>query len=236
MKRQTLTLVSALLLLLVPLAQADQPVPQIRSTGEAEASVAPDMAILQLTVTREAETARAALDANSRAMAEVIAAMREGGVAERDLQTAGFSIQPRYVYPKPRNEQPPRIVGYTVRNSLSVRVRDLEDLGALLDRSVTLGVNEGGGVRFTNADPSAALAEARAAAVRDAMARAQTMAGAAGVKLGDVLEISEQTLGSGPRPVYAARAMAMEAADAVPIQAGENSYRVVVQVSFAIDQ
>ena len=236
MKRQTLTLVSALLLLLVLPAQAEQPVPQIRATGEADASVAPDMAILQLTVTRQAETARAALDANSKAMAEVIAAMREGGVAERDLQTSGFSIQPRYVYPKPRNEQPPKIVGYTVRNSLSVRVRDLDDLGALLDRSVTLGVNEGGGVRFTNADPSATLAKARAAAVRDAMARAKTMADAAGVKLGDVLEISEQSFDPGPRPMYNARAMAMEAADSVPIQAGENTYRVVVQASFAIEQ
>lgn len=236
MNRFTTNLVPALLLLLASATFAGDPVPQIRATGEARAEVAPDMALLQLTVTREAETARAALDASSAAMAEVIAAMREGGVAERDLQTSNFSIQPRYVYPKPREEQPPRIVGYIVSNSLTVRVRELENLGALLDRSVTLGVNEGGGVQFTNADPSAALAQARAEAVRDAMRRAKTMAEAAGVKLGDVLQISEQTFDAGPRPVFAARAMAMEAADAVPIQAGENTYRVVVQASIAIEQ
>ena len=199
--------------------------------------MAPDMAVLQLTVMREANTARAALDENSKAMAEVIEAMREGDVAERDLQTSNFSIQPRYVYPKPRSEKPPELVGYTVRNSLTVRVRDLDDLGTLLDKSVSLGVNEGGNVQFTNDDPSVALTQARSQAVKDAMARAQTIADAADVELGDVMDISEQTHMPQPRPYRAERAMAMSAsADAVPVMAGENSYQVVVNMSFAIDQ
>jgi uncharacterized protein YggE len=199
--------------------------------------MAPDMAVLQLTVTREAATARAALDANSAAMADVMSAMRDAGIAERDLQTTNFSIQPRYVYPKPRNEQPPKIVGYTVRNNLTVRVRELADLGVLLDQSVTLGVNEGGSVSFINEDPGEALAAARSAAVKDALARAETLAQAAGVKLGDILEISEQTHSTPPRPYRAERAMmANSAADAVPVAAGENSYRVVVYITVAIDQ
>lgn len=215
---------------------AEPPVAQIRATGEGEVALAPDMATLELTVTREADTARAALDANSAAMAEVIAAMREAGVESRDLQTSGFDIQPRYVYPKPRDQHPPKIVGYTVRNSLSVRVRELDGLGAILDRSVTLGVNQGGAVRFGNVDPSDALSGARTAAVKDALAKAETLAGAAGVKLGDVLEISEQTYSPMPRPMHAARAMAMADAEAVPIETGENSYRVTVNVRIAIRQ
>ncbi|MEH6588065.1 MAG: SIMPL domain-containing protein [Halioglobus sp.] len=236
-KALNVAVIAIFLMGLAPRLLAEAPIPQIRVSGQAEVSIAPDMAVLQLTVMREADTARAALDANSKAMAEVIEAMREGDVAERDLQTSNFSIQPRYIYPKPRNEKPPELVGYTVRNSLTVRVRDLDELGALLDKSVSLGVNEGGNVQFTNDDPSAALTQARSRAVKDAMARAQTMADAADVDLGDVMDISEQTHMPQPRPYRAERAMAMSAsADAVPVMAGENSYQVVVNMSFAIDQ
>jgi uncharacterized protein YggE len=117
-----------------------------------------------------------------------------------------------------------------------VRVRALEGLGAILDRSVTLGVNQGGAVRFGNLDPSDALVGARTAAVKDALAKAETLAGAAGVELGDVLEISEQTHSPMPRPMHASRAMAMADAEAVPIETGENSYRVTVNVRIAIRQ
>ena len=220
---------------LVAPASASSSPGEIRATGEADARMAPDMATVQLTVTREAATAREALDANSAAMAEVIAAMKTAGVAERDLQTSNFGIQPRYVYPKPRNEKPPVIAGYRVRNTLSVTVRELDDLGELLDQSVSLGVNEGGSVSFGNSDPSAAIAAARADAVRDAMGRAKTLAGAAGVKLGDIISIAEQTGGYYPRPVMMSRAVAAEA-DAVPIAAGVNSYKVTVQLSIAIEQ
>ena len=228
---------TALCLVLAPATLADDPVAQVHVSGKAEAAVAPDMAILDLTVMREAPTARDALDANSRAMADVIEAMREAGVEERDLQTSNFSIQPRYIYPQPRNEKPPQLVGYTVRNSLQVKVRNLSDLGPLLDESVSLGVNEGGSVQFANEDPSAAIAEARSQAVKNAMAKAKTMAEAAGVGLGKVLELSERTHMPSPQNYRMERAMAAGAmADAVPVMAGENSYQVVVHVSYAIEQ
>ena len=166
-------------------AEQQEPYPRIVVSGQGSADIAPDMAVLQLTVTREAETARAALDANSAAMAEVLKALRDEGIAERDLQTQGFAIQPRYHHPAPRSSgdrDSPRIIGYTVRNSLSVRVRDIGKTGAILDRSVTLGVNEGGNITFTNDDPSSAIAEARTAAVKDARRKAETLAAAAGVE------------------------------------------------------
>src|SRR5690606_31363087 len=135
------------------LAQQADETPQIPFTGEGEQAVAPDMALLTLTVMREADTARAALDEANKAMADVIAAMKEEGIAPRDLQTSGLSINPRYVYPdKDDDPKEPRIVGYQVVNTLSVRVRDLEKLGAIIDRSVTLGVNQGGNIAYTNDD------------------------------------------------------------------------------------
>jgi uncharacterized protein YggE len=222
-------------------AQADQhePYPRIVVNGQGSAEVAPDMAVLQLTVTREAKTARAALDANSAAMAEVLTALRGEGIAERDLQTANFSIQPKYVYPSQKaqgDDRTPRIVGYTVRNGLSVRVRDLGKLGAIMDKSVTLGVNEGGNILFTNDDPSGAVEQARTRAVKDAMAKAKTLATAAGVKLGKVLELSEQSRNPAPVPMMRGEMMMAKAADAVPVAAGENSYKVTVSLSYGIVQ
>ena len=100
--------------------------PQITVSATGTADIAPDMAVIGLTLLREADTAREALDANTEAMAEVLAAMQAEGIAERDLQTSNFNIQPRYVYPEPKDgiRPAPRIVGYQVSNSLTVRVRD----------------------------------------------------------------------------------------------------------------
>jgi uncharacterized protein YggE len=220
-------------------ASDNEPYPRILVTGQGAVDVAPDMAVLVLTVTREAETARAALDANSSAMSEVLKAMQAQGIAERDLQTANFSIQPKYTRPPRQSSgamEAPRIVGYTVRNSLSVRIRDISRVGVVLDKSVTLGVNEGGSIMFSNDDPSEAMTRARVEAMQEATAKAKTLAGAAGVKVGRVLEISEQSYS--PRPMNMARAeMAMaRSADAVPVATGESTYKVTVNVSFAIDQ
>jgi len=234
-------LITALLTLpLSVIASADEsnPPPRILVTGEGSVDIAPDMAVLTLTVTRQAETARAALDANSNAMTEVHKAMLKSGIEKRDMQTSGFSIQPNYVYPVPRNSserEPPRIAGYTVRNSLTVRIRDIDAVGTILDQSVSLGVNDGGNIAFTNADPTAAIAEARARAVHDAIARADTLAEAAGVRKGRLLEISEQSYN--PRPVPMVEMALSRAADAAaPVAAGENTYKVSVNVAYAIDQ
>ena len=228
-------------LLLSPLSSADDanPVPRILVTGEGSVDIAPDMAVLTLTVTRQAETARAALDANSEAMRDVQNAMKAAGIEERDLQTSGFSIQPNYIYPAPRasgEREPPKIVGYTVRNSLTVRVRDIAAIGAVLDKSVSLGVNEGGNIMFTNDDPSEAIKQARTKAVMDALDRANTLADAAGVKTGKLLEMSEQSFSPRPMPMARAELAMSRSADAVPVAVGENSYRVTVNISLAIDQ
>lgn len=222
------------------MAQQSEPTPRIVVSGEGTAEIAPDMAVVALTVVREAETAREALDANSTAMADVLAAMKAEGIEDRDLQTSNFSIEPKVVYPKNSSDgdrEPPRIVGYTVRNSLTVRIRDLDKLGSILDKSVSLGVNQGGNIAFTNDDPSEAIEEARVKAMQEAIAKAKTLTGTAGVGLGKVLEISENSYR--PQPVPLARAkVAMAAAESapVPVAAGENSYSVTVNVTFALEQ
>ncbi len=211
------------------------PHPFISVTGEGRAAIAPDMAILSLTVTRVADTAQAALAANSSAMREVIDALKADGLADRDIQTTDFSIFPRYSQPDPNrqgtSEQQPQIIGYQVSNGVTLRVRDIAKLGTILDRSVTLGVNQGGQITFTNADPEKAVEEARRKAVTDAMAKARVLAEAAGLALGPVTSISENSLQPEPLPPMRAMAMAKEVAP-VPIAGGENTYAVTVEMRF----
>ncbi len=208
-------------------------VPRIIVSGEGEASVAPDIALLSLAVMREAKTARAALDANNDAMAAVIAAMKTLEIADRDLQTSGIHIEPRYNYVNRQDgSQEAELVAYQVTNTLSVRVRDIDRTGEVLDKAVSLGVNQGGGITFTNEDPAAALTEARKKAVENAVAKAKTLAEAAGVSVGRVLEITDQALAPSPMPINAKAFDAARAA--VPIAQGENTYNVQVNVTFEL--
>ncbi|NKL03281.1 DUF541 domain-containing protein [Rhizobium leguminosarum bv. viciae] len=212
--------------------------PVISVTGDGESSVAPDMAVVNLAVVKQAKTAREALDENNKAMNDVLAALKSGGIAERDLQTSGFSIQPQYNYPQPVDgqQQQPQLIGYQTINSVTVRLRDLAKLGAVIDQSVSLGINQGGEIQFTNDKPDAAFEEARKAAVADAVKRAKTLSEAAGVKLGRILEINENVPRAMPQPVYRATMMKEASDAAVPVQGGENNYNVSVTVTFAIEQ
>ena len=234
--------IAALVLAAAPFstALAHEPVdkkPVIMVSGQGEATAVPDLAIVDLSVAETRKTAREALDVNNGAMSAVLEALKEQGIESRDLQTSGLSIQPQYSYPQndDGSPKPPVLTGYTVTNGLTVRVRDLEKLGAIIDQSVSLGVNQGGNIRFTNDDPVAVLEAARRDAVKDGLAKARTLADAAGIKLGRIVEITESVGLPEPRPMMRMQ-MAKEAADSVPVAAGENTYTVNVGMTFEIAQ
>ncbi len=207
--------------------------------GRGEVRAAPDMATIMSGVTTQGKTAREALDANTAAMSDLLEALKEAGIEARDIQTSGFSVNPNYVYSDARDEMgytlPPRIDGYQVANSVTVVVRDLADLGAILDKSVTVGANTVNGVNFSVADPAELLNEARKAAFADARAKAELYAEVAGATLGSLESINEtQDFGS-PQP-YAmyARAEMQSAAD-VPVEAGELTFAITVNVAWDLD-
>lgn len=206
--------------------------------GHGEVRVAPDMATINSGVTSQGETAREALDANTAAMTELISTLKAAGIEARDIQTSGFSVNPNYVYSDARDANgyslPPRINGYQVSNSVTVTVRDLEDLGAILDKSVTVGANTVNGVTFSVADPSELLDQARKAAFADARHKAELYAQAAGAELGDLETISEQRNVNSPEP-YPMYARAEMAAAPVPVEAGEMSFGVTVSVSWDLN-
>lgn len=222
---------------MAPAHDLERKEPVIVVSGQGNATVAPDLALVTLGVSETHKTAREAMDVANGAMAAVIEALKKQGIAARDLQTSGLSIQAQYSYPDNNdgNPRPPVLTGYAVSNSLTVRVRDLTKVGAIIDKAVTLGVNQGGDIRFTNEDPAKSLKTARSDAVKDAIDKAKTLADAAGIKLGRILEITEGGGMQEPQPLMRAQ-MAKEASDAVPVEAGENSYAVNVNVTFAIDQ
>lgn len=206
--------------------------PRIVVTGEGEATLQPDLALLTLGVMREAPTAGAALADNSTAMAAVIAALKKAGIAQRDLQTTGIQINPRYEYsPRADGTQEGKLVAYQVANTVSVRIRDIARTGEVIDKAVALGVNAGGGISFSNENPKPALTEARMKAVADAFDKARTLAQAANVPLGRVTEISDTVTASPPMPILA-KAYAGDAAPSV--EAGENAYSVQVNMTFEL--
>lgn len=230
--RIALLCAAGLALSCLPALAADAVTPRLTVTGSGESTAAPDLALLSLSVVREAPSAGEALSADNKAMAKVLDAMKQAGIADRDLQTSGLSIEPRRVFPDDKDPgKAPQIVGYTVTNTLSIRVKDIAAVGKLLDTAVALGVNSGGDIEFTNQHPEVLLDQARRNAVKDALRKAQIMTEAAGVELGRILDMSEADAPARPIPLMREK---FAAAAAVPVAAGENSYRVEVTVTFEI--
>ena len=208
--------------------------------GLGEVVAKPDMAIVTSGVTSQGATARDALTANTADMAKLIETLKAAGIADRDIQTSGFSVSPNYVYSNEVDangySKPPRINGYIVSNQVTIRVRDLTALGTILDQSVTVGANTVNGVSFSVADPANLYTEARKKAFADARAKAELYAEAAGVELGDIAAITE-TQGYGvPQPYMMREMAAADMAAPVPVQAGELSFTINVTVSWQLDQ
>ncbi|MBL8782905.1 MAG: SIMPL domain-containing protein [Alphaproteobacteria bacterium] len=205
----------------------------IAVSGLGEVKTRPDMATISTGVVSEAATAKEALAKNNAAMAAVIAALKNAGVAEDDIQTSDFSVSPKYPPYQPNQTTAPRIVGYTVSNQVTAKVKDLAKLGGILDTLVQSGSNQINGIAFGVDEPKAQLDEARKKAVADARARAELYAEAAGVSLGKVIQISESTAVMPPVPMYR-REAAMAADSSVPIAAGTQMVSATVSITFEI--
>lgn len=209
----------------------------ITVSGQGKSAAPPDLASIQTGVVTTGDTAKDALAANSSAMAAVIKVLKAKNIAERDIQTFGFSVHPQYRrVPGPRGtqQQSNKIEGYRVTNNVRVRVRNLPRLGEILDALVQAGSNNLSGVQFSIADSSGILDEARKNAMDDARGRAELYAQAAGVKLGRVVSISEQAL-QPPRPMMMGR-MAMAESASVPIATGEHEVSARVNVMYEITE
>ena len=195
-------------------------------TGRGTMSVAPDTAMIRIGVTSRGKTAKNASDSNAKQMTAVMVAIKNSGIAERDIRTSRLSLQPQYE----NKGGITRLLGFRVTNQLTVRIRDIGHLPAVLDRAIAAGANEMSGIEFVVSGQSKLLDQARDAAIADAYRKAALYAKAAGVKLGRVVAITEQGASAPPRPVAAMRA----GAAAVPVAPGEQMLRATVSVSYEL--
>ncbi|HVR43233.1 MAG TPA: SIMPL domain-containing protein [Thermoanaerobaculia bacterium] len=210
----------------------EAPTEMISVTGTGRVELVPDRVRFTVGVDTMAPTPSEALEQNNEKVRRVIDALRRAGAKSEEIQTSTFSIHPQFEYLENRR---PRIVGYQVTNSVTVRREGTADAGRLLHAAVDAGVNQASGLQFYVADETRAREEGLRKAYADARAKAQTLAAAAGRTLGRAVSITE---GSAPMPIpppmpFAARAMAMEARDAsVPVEQGSEEMRFTVSVIF----
>lgn len=224
----------ASLALLATPAAAENPPPAISVSGEANVSVAPDLAQVEGGVTSEAKTAREASEANNAAMGKVLLALKGAGIDEKDYQTSRLSLQPQYA-PTGPNRNTPQITGYRASNRVIIKVRDVTKVAGVIDTVVGAGANEIGGINFIVTEASKALDEARTKAVADARRKAEIYAKAAGVTLGEPISISEE--GTAPPPVFRSKVAApMAIAAPTPVAPGEELLSITVNVTWAIKQ
>ena len=199
-------------------------------SGEGKVNVVPDLAQVRSGVTTNAKNVKEAVESNSRIMAAIITALTESGIAQKDVQTAQFSIQPVYSSQDQHSES--KLTAYRVSNQVIAKIRHIDKLGDVLERLAAAGATDVWNIDFMVSDPSKALDEARETAIADARRKAEVFARAAGVTLGRVVTIEEEGAAAEPlsmrnRPMAAARDAA-----AVPIASGENTVRAVVTVGF----
>lgn len=225
-----------LLIGLSPAVAAEEKDPGLLTvSGRGEVKAVPDEARIGAGVVREARTAGEALAANSQAVRNVLAALRQAGVEERDVRTRQVSLSPVYE-PRPKRDRPRQIVGYRASNQLSIRARDLEKLGALMDALVVAGATNLNGPHFAHGEPRPLQDEARRRAVQDARRKAELYAEAAGVTLVRLLRLDEGGV-SIPRPrrMMAARVELDSAPRGpVPIAVGENVIGASVTLVYEI--
>ncbi|SDO42852.1 hypothetical protein SAMN05216196_105274 [Lutimaribacter pacificus] len=223
-------LICALLTLAPATAWAEDAARVLTVTGTGEVARAPDMAVIRVGVVEQDKSAEVALSRASEAMTRMQAQLAGQGIEPRDIQTTQLSLNP--VYENSSGTRTRRVVGFEAMNSVLVRVRDLPSTGAVLGALVGDGANRIDGISFTLQDGEEAMDEARRRAVADARRKAELLAEAAGVGLGEVRDIREAG-GGMPRPVMMER-MAADVA-AVPIAEGEVSLSATVSMVYELN-
>ncbi len=164
--------------------------------GEGKVTATPDVAVVSLGVQSDAKTVKAAQGDNSKKMNDIVSAVKATSVKDADIQTTPYNIYPKYNYDK--NTGASNIVGYTVSQSVTVKVRNLDSVGGILFKAGELGANQVGGVQFTVDNPENLKVQAREKAIENARTKANVLFDKLGLKPGRIVSYNE----SGPGSVY----------------------------------
>jgi uncharacterized protein YggE len=202
----------------------------ITVSGTGLVTLTPDIAYISIGVHTQNASAKDAVAENNTQAQAVMASIKTFGVADKDVQTTNFSI-----YPQQQNDNNGKLTGilYVVDNTVYVTIRDLTKLGDMLDASVGSGANNVNSITFDVADKTAALSQARQAAVAEASKQANELTKATGVSLGDVQTISYSD-STPPIAVPMARADTLSGAASVPVSAGSMQISTTVTIVYAL--
>jgi uncharacterized protein len=212
------------------------PVPSLTVQGTGEVRADPDEAIVRLGVVTQAPTARAAQERVNQVAGAVLAALRGLGIEAVDIQTSELNLNPIYapVRPEAPAQDQQRISGYQAGNVVSVRLAKLDLVGRAIDAGLAAGANQVEGVSFGLKDDAAAQARALEAAVHEARGKAQAIAAALGVRLGEVLEAAEGGASVvTPQPFPRIAAMA-ERSSSTPVSPGQLTVSASVTLRYRI--
>lgn len=219
-----------------------QPASAFSVTGEGKAVMVPDIAKFTFTVLTQGGNDPVKLQKNNTAKTDaIIKYLGEQGVAKKDIRTEGYYLNPQYNYGICRTSTcpPPKITGYEVRNTLSVKTKDFDKAGVLIAGVTERGANEVSGVELTVDDRTALENEARTEAMQKATTKARSLAKAGGFRLGRLLSIDEYPSG-GPIPIYgygmggSSDTAMKERAPSVTIQPGSQDYLVTITLRYEI--
>ena len=214
--------------------------PHIAVTGVASEEAAPDRATILFGVVSEKPDAAAASAENARIAQGILAALKAAGIEIKDLQTRNVSLEPLYEDQRDKAGRVTQIQkGYRARNDLAARITPAARAGEIAAKLIEKGANRIEGIEFDFADPQARLDELRKKAVEDARRRAEAYVGAAGIRMGRVLEIRPEgeEEGAPPQPMMRGR-MAAEAASAppVPVEPGVQRLSSRVTIVWALSR
>ena len=201
-------------------------------SGQGEATGAPDLATVNLGVEAIQDTAQGAREDAAAAMNQIITLLRDRGIEERDIQTSSFNIYPRY------DQNGQNITGFQVSNQVTVKIRDLNALGSIIDEVVAAGgdLTRFQGVSFSIENLKPLEEQARSAAVADLKAKANQLANLTDIRLGRLISISESSHFPYPVPVAEQALPAEDTASLTPLVPGEVQVMVTLNATFAIQE
>jgi uncharacterized protein YggE len=204
---------------------------QITVSGIGKIYVKPDVAVLILGVENRGAKISDIVKDNTEKMNKIISDVKNFGVEEKDIQTTQYTIAPEYNWTEARGRI---FVGYVLTQQITLKIRDFEKIGSILDKATADGANSVGDLQFTIDDSEQIKQEARAKAIAQAKANAENLAKESGVKLGKIINVYENYY-----PIYSNKAVGIgggvvESVPAPVIEPGQQEINVTINLTYQV--
>lgn len=213
--------------------KAWQPDERLSVTGEGRKYLSPDIADLTMGVrTDNKKTAILATTENTAVMEKVIASLKSQGVESADIKTGSYNLFPQYNYTESKGQE---LTGWTLEQTVRVRVRDIVRVGEIVARATEAGANTVASISFTRENTDDIKRLAREEAIEKAKQKAQELAASTGIELGDVVTVYENEVQT-PYPYYGGYGLGGGGEGAAPVQPGQNEYVIQVTVVYEVEE